>query len=184
LFNQLGSKRLQLLHELVPKATTLGFLANPSNPSSQSETSEVQEAARALGLNIQVENANSERSIDAAFANFVHQGAEALLIAGDGFFVDRREQLVALVARHALPASFTVPEQAAAGGLMSYGPSQKDSYRQAGIYTGRLLKGEKAVDLPVIQPTKFELLINLKTAKALGLDVPARLLALSDEVIE
>jgi putative tryptophan/tyrosine transport system substrate-binding protein len=184
LLNELAPKRLELLHELVPSATAIGFLSNPTSPLSQSEASDVQAAARVLGLRVHVENASSERDIDAAFAGLVRQRVNALFVGADAFFQNRRDQLVALAARHALPASYGLPEVAAAGGLMSYGPSQTDVYRQVGVYTGRVLKGEKPGDLPVVQPTKFELIINLKTAKALGLTVPPSLLAVADEVIE
>jgi putative ABC transport system substrate-binding protein len=182
--NELAQKRLQLLHELVPAATAIGFLVNPTNPASQSETSDVRAAARILGLHIHVENASSERDIDTAFASFVQQRVNALFTGGDGFFNARRDQLAALAARHALPVSYSSRNHVAAGGLMSYSASQTDSYRQAGVYTGRILKGEKPADLPVIQPTKFEFIINLQTAKTLGIAVPDKLLALADEVIE
>jgi putative ABC transport system substrate-binding protein len=184
LLNELAQKRLELLHELVPSATTIGFLVNPTNPPSQSETSDVQAAARALGLGLRVENASSERDLDTAFERFVQQQVNALLVGADAFFVDRRDQVVALAARHALPACYPLPEEAAAGGLISYGPSQTDVYRQVGVYAGRILKGEKPADLPVLQPTKLELVINLKAAKALGLTVPQTLLVAADEVIE
>jgi putative tryptophan/tyrosine transport system substrate-binding protein len=184
LVNQLGSKRLELLHELVPAATAVGVLVNPASPISQSETSDVQAAARVLGLDLQMENASGERDIDTAFASFVQKRVSALFVSSDAFFTARRDQVVALAARHALPVSYGTRQGVAAGGLMSYGASSNDSYRQVGVYTGRVPKGEKPVDLPVMQPTKFEFVINLKTAKALGLDVPAKLLALTDEVIE
>jgi putative ABC transport system substrate-binding protein len=182
--NQLGSKRLQLLHELLPAATVIGFLVNPTNPNSQSEASDVAAAARLLKLNLHVENASSEREIDAAFASFVQQRVNAVLIAGDAYFTNQRDQVVALAARGALPASYVDRNQAAVGGLMSYGPSVIDAHRQVGVYTGRILKGEKPADLPVQQSTKFEFVVNLKTAKVLGLNVPPTLLALATEVIE
>jgi putative ABC transport system substrate-binding protein len=184
LVNALGTKRLELLHELVPAATAIGYLVNPTNPNAQSETSDVQAAARMLGLQLHVENASDDREIDAAFPRFVQQRVGALYVAGDAFFLARRDHLSALAARHALPASYSVRDNVVAGGLMSYGTSIIDAFRQAGVYAGRVLKGEKPADLPVMQPTKFEFVINLKTAKALGLDVPAKLLALTDEVIE
>jgi putative ABC transport system substrate-binding protein len=182
---EIGSKRLELLHELVPAATAIGVLANPANPNSQSETSDVRAATRVLGLRIQVESASGERDLDAAFARFVQQRVSALYVAGDAFFNNAwRDRLVALSARHAIPASYEVRDFVSAGGLMSYGSSIDDASRQAGVYIGRILKGEKPADLPVMQPTKFELVLNLKTAKALGLVVPAKLLALADEIIE
>jgi putative ABC transport system substrate-binding protein len=184
LVNELGSKRLQLLHELVPAAAAIGVLLNPTGPNSQTETRDVQAAARVLGLHLHVENASSERDIDTAFARFTQQRVNALFVAGDAYFVARRDQLAALAARHALPGSYNVRDHVVAGGLMSYGTSVNDAFRQVGVYTGRILKGEKPADLPVMQPTRFEFVINLKTAKALNLDIPRRLLALTDEVIE
>src|SRR5262245_28794040 len=184
LVSEVGSKRLQLLHELVPAATAIGFLINPTAPSSQFETSDVDAAAPVLGLRLHVEHASSEREIDAAFASFVQQRVNALFVAADAFFSARRDQLAALAARHALPASYGTRDIVAAGGLMSYSPSLTDAFRQVGVYTGRILKGEKPADLPVMQPTKFEFVINLKTAKALGLEVPRQLLVFTDEVIQ
>jgi putative ABC transport system substrate-binding protein len=184
LVNELGSKRLQLLHELVPAATAIGVLVNPTAPNSQTETSDVQAAARMLGLHLQVENASSERDIDTAFVRFIQQRVNALFVGGDAFFVARRDQLAALAARHALPASYNVRDHVAAGGLMSYGTSVTDAFRQVGVYTGRILKGEKPADLPVMQPTRLQFAINLKTAKTLNLDIPRQLLALADELIE
>jgi putative ABC transport system substrate-binding protein len=184
LVNELGSKRLQLLHELVPAATVIGLLVNPTAPNSQTETSDVHAAAGVLGLHLHVESASSERDIDRAFERFTQQRVNALFVGGDAFFVAQRDQLAALAARHALPASYNLRDHVAAGGLMSYGTSLTDAFRQVGIYTGRILKGETPADLPVVQSTKFEFVINLKTAKALGLDVPAKLLALADAVVE
>src|SRR5262249_29253655 len=149
LSNVLAEKRLELLHELVATATTIGVLVNPTTPTSQSETSDVQAAARVLSLRLHIENASSEREIDTAFARFAQQRVNALFIAADAFFSARRDQLVALAAHHALPASYGGRDNVAAGGLMSYSPSTTDAYRQAGVYTGRILKGEKPADLPV-----------------------------------
>jgi putative ABC transport system substrate-binding protein len=184
LVSELGSKRLQLLHELVPAATAIGFLVNPTAPSSQFETSDVETAAPVLGLRLHVENASSEREIEAAFASFVQQRVNALFVAADAFFSVRRDQLAALAARHALPASYGTRDIVAAAGLMSYSPSLTDAFRQVGVYTGRVLKGEKPADLPVMQPTKFEFVINLRTTKALGVTIPRALLAAATELIE
>jgi ABC-type uncharacterized transport system substrate-binding protein len=181
---ELGSKRLDLLHQLVPAATTIGFLVNPTGPTSQPEMTDVQTAARVLGLHLHVENASDERAVDEAFTRFVQQRINALLVLSDAFFNDQRDRLVALAARHALPAIYPTRDPVEAGGLMSYGPSLTDVYRQCGVYTGRILKGEKPADLPVVQPTKFEFVINLKTAKALRLAVPPTLIALAHEVVE
>jgi ABC-type uncharacterized transport system substrate-binding protein len=181
---ELGSKRLGLLHELVPAATTIGFLVNPTSPTSQPELTDVQTAARVLGLHLHVENASDERALDVAFARFVQQRINALFVLSDPFFNDQRDRLVALAARHALPAIYSTRDHVEAGGLMSYGPSPSDVFRQCGIYTGRILKGEKPAELPVVQPTKFEFVINLKTVKAIGITLPPTLLALADEVIE
>jgi putative ABC transport system substrate-binding protein len=180
---ELVAKQLELLHELAPKAVVVGILLNP-RPSSEVDLSQLQSVARSKGLELVVLRANTDRDIEAAFAALVQKHAEALLIEPDVFFLDRREQLVALAARHAIPAVYSRREYAVIGGLMSYGTSLADAYRQAGIYTGRVLKGEKPADLPVLQPTKFELVINLKAAKALGLKVPLTLQVAADEVIE
>jgi putative ABC transport system substrate-binding protein len=181
---ELGSKSLGLLHELVPKAAVIAFLGNPNNPSTQDQVKERQEAARAMGRNIVPLAAGSEDALDAAFTAIAQQRCDALLIGADPFFFAQRDKLAMLTARNAVPAMYGRREFPAAGGLISYGTSLADTYRQIGSYVGRILKGEKPADLPVLQPTRFELVINLKTAKSLGLDVPDRLLALADEVIE
>jgi putative tryptophan/tyrosine transport system substrate-binding protein len=180
----LETKRLDILHRLVPTAAVIGALVNPNYPDTSFELRELQAAARSIGQKIQIVNVSQEQEFEAAFANLVRANAGALLIATDVFLLSQREKIVALAARHALPAIYGFREIAESGGLMSYGARLVDAYRQAAIYTGRILKGEKPADLPVLQPTKFEFVINLKTAKALGLDIPPNLLALADEVIE
>jgi putative tryptophan/tyrosine transport system substrate-binding protein len=180
----LGAKRLGLLHELVPKVTAVALLLNPTFPDAANQLREVQDAARPIGLNVAILNASSIQEIDAAFEAIAQIRAGALLVGSDPFFIGRREQLAALAARHSIPTIYEDRDYSVAGGLMSYGASFPDAVRQVGVYTGRILKGEKPANLPVLQPTKFELVINLKTAKALGLDVPDKLLALADEVIE
>ena len=181
---ELGPKRLGLLHELVPNATIVAFLSNPNNPESARQPAELQEAARTIGLQLVVLTATTPGGIDAAFTAMVQNRVGALLVGSDPFFFSRREQIVALAAEHAIPTIYAGRETAGADGLMSYGNSLADAYRRAGIHTGRILKGAKPSDLPVDQATKFELIINLKTAKALGIEVPPTLLARADEVIE
>ncbi len=180
----LGPKRLELLRELVPQATTIAFLVNPTNPVTEGDTKEIEDAARNIGQRMIVIRAKNESEIDTAFATIAREGAGSLLINVDGFFSTRRNQLAALAAHYRIPTSYNNRMYVEAGGLMSYGDNRLDSYRQLGVYVGRILKGDKAADLPVMQPTKFELVINLKTAKALGLTVPLTLQASADEVIE
>jgi putative ABC transport system substrate-binding protein len=181
---EVAPKRLQLMHELVPTATIMAVLLNPTYPSAETQSRGMQAAARTLGLQLHILRASNERDIDDAFATLAQLRAGAFVISSDPFFNSRAEQFAALALRHSVPTIFQYREFAAAGGLMSYGGSIIDSYRQAGVYTGRILKGEKPADLPVQQSTKVELIINLKTAKALGLTVPITLLGRADEVIE
>ena len=182
--SELGAKGLALLHELVPSAATFGFLTNPNDPISELTTRDVLATASVMGLKVQIFKAAIDREIDAAFANLVQTQTGALLVANDFLFNGRIEQIVELAARHAIPTMYAYREFAVAGGLISYGPSLTEEYRQAGLYAGRILKGEKPADLPVQQATKIELVINLKTAKALGLTIPDKLLALTDEALE
>jgi putative tryptophan/tyrosine transport system substrate-binding protein len=181
---EVGPKRLELLHELVPTARIIALLVNPTNPVGATLASEVQAAARTLGLQLHVLNASTERDFDPAFATLAQLQAGGLVIATDGYFLVQSELLAAHALRHLVPAVFAYHEFAAAGGLMSYGGSLAGQDRQVGVYTGRILKGEKPADLPVQQSTKFELIVNLKTAKALGLTVPQLLLGRADEIIE
>jgi putative tryptophan/tyrosine transport system substrate-binding protein len=180
----LGPKRLELMLELVPQTTVIAVLVNPTNRISDLQVLEMQEPARSLGLKLIVLRASTERELDTEFATLVKQGVGALVVANDPFFLSRSELLVALAARHGVPTSYSERADVIVGGLKSYGASLAGSNRQAGVHVGRILKGEKPADLSVVQPTKFELVINLKTAKALGLTVPPVLLARADEVIE
>jgi len=180
----LGTKRLELMRRLLPANTSITVLVNPDNPNADFDTAELQDAARTLGQSISFVKARSEAEIDAVFATFGERRASALLVNTDPFFLARYAQFVALAARSGIIAIYEQREFVTGGGLMSYGANLADGYRQVGIYAGRILKGEKPADLPVVQPTKFEMAINLKTAKTLGLEVPPSLLALADEVIE
>jgi ABC-type uncharacterized transport system substrate-binding protein len=180
----LEGKRLALLRGLVPAAALIAVLLNSTNANFQTQLRGVQDAARALGQQVSILSASTARDIDVAFATVTKSGAGALLVGSDPFFNSERDQVVALAARYGIPAIFEGREFATAGGLASYGTSLADAYRQAGIYAGRILRGEKPADLPVVQPTKFEFVINLKTAKALGLDVPPGLSSSADEIIE
>ena len=181
---ELRLKRLEILRELVPGATKIGVLINPNNPNSKQTASEMSVAAATLGRMLLVATTRSEAELEAAFGTLVAQQVSALVVDTDPFFLKQRERLVALAARYAMPAVYEFRDYPEAGGLMSYGPDNNESYRLAAGYAARIIKGEKPADLPVQQPTKFELVINLKTAKSLGIDVPPMLLARADEVIE
>jgi putative ABC transport system substrate-binding protein len=180
----LGAKRVELLHELAPKVSRIALLMNPSNPNAAAEQADAQAGARALGLETHVLHARNAREIDTAFEELVQAKADAFITATDPILLDRRGQIVAFAASHALPAMYFVRQFAAAGGLLSYGPSISWMYRQAGAYVGQILKGANAAEMPVMQPTQFEFVLNLKTARALGLEIPPNLLARADEVME
>ena len=184
LTTELGAKSVEILKEMLPNATILAYLANPFNPSADPETNGARGAASALGVELHLVKATSERELDEAFSALKALRAEGLIVSPDPFFDSRRERLVALSAQHAIPTKYGWREYVLDGGLMSYGTDLPDSYRRAGIYVGRVLKGEKPADLPVMLPDKFELVINLKTAKALGIEVPPRMIERADEVIE
>ena len=181
---ELGTKRLELLRQLIPKATTIGVFVHPNTAETEAERRDIQAAAQATGQPLNILDVTSGRDIEAAFETLATRGAGTLLVGSGTFLFNSREQIVALAARHAIPAIYTSREAVVAGGLMSYGSSNADASRQAGIYAGRILKGEKPADLPVQAPTKYELVLNLKTARALGLTVPPSVLARADEVIE
>ncbi len=182
--NVIGSKRIEFLHELVPNARAFGFLVQPDNPNAQHEIEQIREAARSLGIKLAILEVKSRDDIDAAFAGLHQSDAGGVIVMASPLFVANRERLVNLAARNAIPAIYPFPSFVKAGGLMSYGDDLTDAFRQTGIYAGRILKGERASDLPVVQPSKFELVINLKTAKALGVNVPSKLMTLADDVIE
>ena len=182
--SSLGPKRLELLHEVVPKAAIIGMLVNPNYRDAEIQVRDAQAAAVALGLQLHVLRAGTEREIEAAFASAELKQASGLLVANDAYFMSQREQLAAQAARHLVPAIYSAREWVEAGGLMSYAPSFADMYRQAGVYVGRIINGTKVADLPVIQSAKFQLVLNLKTARALGVELPPKVLAIADEVIE
>jgi putative ABC transport system substrate-binding protein len=184
LSTQVGAKRLELLRQIVPKATTIGMLEDLNSPGTEAERTDVQAAAKAIGLQLIIIDVSSDGDIETALTSFVQRGAGALLVGAGAFLTSNRDSIAAVAARHAIPTMYVERESVVAGGLMSYGPSQSEAYRQAGIYVGRILKGEKPADLPVMQSTKFEFVINLKTAKALGLTVPMIMQMTADEVIE
>ena len=182
--NELNAKKLEILQDLVPATAAIALLVNPDGPTANSAVQDMQQAAHGLGRRLLVVRASNEREIDTAFAGVGEQSAGGLIVAPDGFFGARRDQLVALAARHKIPVLGESPPYARAGGLISYGADNSEAHRQAGIYVGKILKGAKPADLPVLQPTKFDLVINLKTAKALGITIPNALLILATELIE
>jgi putative ABC transport system substrate-binding protein len=184
LITEVVAKRLELLRELLPRAARFAVLINPANPDTTSTLRAAEAAARTIGVQVQFLNASTHREIDAAFATLVHDRLDALFVVPDPFFASRRVQIATLAARHVIPATYSIRDFVETGGLMSYGTDLSDAYRRVGVYTGRILKGAKPADLPVEQPTKLEFVINLSTARALGLDVPPTLLARADEVIE
>jgi len=185
LVNEIAAKRLRLLHDMVPKAVRVAVIVNPTNTGSTKNTlRDVQEAAPSIGLNIQILNASTIGEINAAFASLEREHSDALFVGGDAFFLSRRAQFATLTARDRIPAAFSLREYVEAGGLMSYGTDFGDTFRQVGVYTGKILKGAKPGELPVLQPTKFEFVINRQTAQALGMEVPPGVLSIADEVIE
>ena len=184
MFTLLGTKNLELLHELVPKDRVIGALANLSNPNAEHQVKDLQTAARVLGAEVVVVRASNEGEIDRSFATLANRQIGALVVTADGFLISRQDQIVRLAARYAVPTMYPLSQYVAAGGLMSYGANLRDAFLQTGIYVGRVLKGAKSADLPVLQPTKLEFVINSRTARSLGLMVPDKLLALADEVIE
>jgi putative ABC transport system substrate-binding protein len=184
MFTLLSTKNLELLHELVPNFTVIGALANLNNPNAEHQLRDLQAAARILGQELVVLAGSNEREIDSSFATMAQRQIGALVVTADGFLISRQDQIVALASRYAVPTMYPLSQYVAGGGLMSYGANLPDAFLQTGIYVGRILKGTKPADLPVLQPTKVEFVINLKTAKALGIDVPPKLLALADEAIE
>ena len=181
---EMATKRLELMRELLPHARAVAMIINPAYPGAESEMAEVEAAARLFGMKAHKATATSAGELDAAFASIVELRVDAFMVGADGFFITRRDQLAALATRHAVPGIYPFPDFPAAGGLLSYGVGLADAYRQAGVYTGRILKGAKPADLPVMQPTKFEFVLNLKTAKALGLTIPQSFHLRADEVIE
>jgi putative tryptophan/tyrosine transport system substrate-binding protein len=184
MFTQLGAKNLEILHEMAPNAAVIGVLVNPNNPNTEPQLRDLRSSAQMLGLRIVTLAAGSDREIDGIFATLEEQKIEAMLVTADGFFFGLQDKLVPLTARHAMPTVFPLSDYVVAGGLISYGTNLAESWRQTGLYVGKVVRGTRTTDLPVIQSAKFELVINLKTAKALKLEIPPKLLALADNVIE